>query len=97
MKFNKTDFILYVYTGKLSRLLYILTSLIILIPICINLILNISFGSSFIKVSITIAYILILIGKTLIILKNKHENENISGDIGILTGILISFISFLLN
>ncbi len=95
MKTNKLSLKLYIYTGALTRILYILASLIILIPICVVLIANITLSSLFSSISISTAFILILMGKVLSILKSKFENKNISIDISVLIGILTAFILFI--
>lgn len=97
MKTNKLSLKLYIYTGALTRVLYIISSLIILIPICIVLITNVPFTSLFSKLSLIVAYILILLGKTFSIIKNKFENKNISVDVSILIGLLTAFICFIFD
>ena len=97
MKTNKLSLKIYIYTGALTRVLYIISSLIILIPIYFVLITNIPFSSFFTKLSLSIAYILILLGKTFSTIKNKFENKNISIDIGALIGLLIAFICFIFD
>lgn len=97
MSFNNQYFKLQLYSGNLSRKLYICALLIISIPTCIALITDISFGLLFDKISIGVAYILVIIGKLTSILKNKNESKSISGDVGILIGIFIAFVIYILN
>lgn len=97
MKTNKLSLKLYIYTGALTRVLNIISSLIILIPICIVLITNIPFSSSYTKLSLSIAFILILLGKTFSIIKSKFENKNITIDVSILIGLLAAFISYIFD
>lgn len=95
MKFNKLDFILYIKNGNLSRILYLIASLIICIPISIVLITYIPFSASFSKISIGIALILVITGKIFTLIKKEKEDKSIPIDIGIIIGILIVFISHL--
>lgn len=97
MSFNKLDFIIRVNNGSLHRILYLMATLIYIVPIFIALVMDIQFSPFFIKASISIGYIFILIGKILSIIKSKNDNKCISGDIGILTGIIIAFIMHILR
>ncbi|MCY6354832.1 hypothetical protein [Clostridium sp. ZS2-4] len=97
MKFNKLDFILYIKTGNLNWILYLMASLIILIPIYIVLITDVHFSASFSKISIGIALIFVIIGKLITLIKKKKGDKSIPGDIGIIIGILIVFISHVLK
>lgn len=97
MKVKKIDFELYVKSGKLSSALYLISSLIILIPISIALGTGFIFSSSFSKISIGIAIVFIMIGKLLAILNKNKGDKSIHVDIGILIGILIVFISHILK
>lgn len=97
MSFNNQYLKLQLYSGNLSKVLYICALLIISIPTCIALITDISFGPLFDKTLIGLAYILVIIGKLISILKNKNESKSISGDVGILTGIFIAFVIYISN
>lgn len=97
IKINKLDLIIYIKTGKLSRVLYLIASLIILIPISIVLITDVPFSSAFTNISIGISYIFVIIGKTLTILNKKKGDKDLPVDIGILIGILTAFIQFILK
>lgn len=97
MKFNKLDFILYIKTGNLNWILYLMASLIILIPISIVFITDVHFSSSFSKISIGIALIFVITGKLLTLIKKEKGDKSIPGDIGIIIGLLIAFISNILK
>ncbi|GAA0783084.1 hypothetical protein [Hathewaya limosa] len=97
MKFNKLDFILYIKNDNLNRILYVIASLIILIPISIVLITDVPFSSFFSKIAIGIVLFFVIIGQILTLLKKKHGDKSIAVDIGIIIGILIVLISHILK
>ena len=97
MKFNKLNLKIYIYTGKATTILYYLAVLIIIIPLSIVLVTDTAFNSSFSKIIIGLAGFLFIIGKLLVIINKKKENKNISGDVGILTGITLALISYIIN
>lgn len=97
MKTNKLDLILYIKSGNLSWGLYLIASLIILIPVSIVLVTDVPFSSAFSKTSISVAIIFVMIGKTLTILNKKKGDKSIPVDIGILIGMLITLVSHVLK
>ncbi|GKX66747.1 hypothetical protein [Inconstantimicrobium mannanitabidum] len=97
MKINKLDFMLYVKTGKLSLILYLIASLIILIPISIALIADIHFSSNFSRASIGVAFVFVLVGKLLSLIKKKKGDKSIPADVGLIIGITIAFIAYILK
>lgn len=97
MKFNKLDLILYIKNGDLNWILYLIASLVILIPIAIVFITDNPFSSSFSKISIGIAFIFVILGKLFALLKKEKGDKSIPIDIGIIIGILIAFISHVLK
>lgn len=92
MKFNKLDLILYIKNGNLNWILYLIASLVILIPIAIVLITDNPFSLSFSKISIGIAFVFVILGKFFALLKKEKVDKSIPIDIGIIIGILIAFI-----
>lgn len=96
MKFNKLDIILLIKT-KLTNILYIMAALLILIPICIVLITNITFGGVFSSILISISFILILIGKLILILNKDKTDKTRSIDIATFLGILTAFLLHIKN
>ncbi|WP_234123513.1 hypothetical protein [Clostridium hydrogenum] len=97
MNFNKLDLLLYLKTGNLNLILYVIALLIVLIPISIILVTDVPFSSSFSKTSISTALGFVISGKLLALLKKNKGDKSISLDIGIILGILIVFISNLLK
>lgn len=97
IKINKLDLIIYTKSGKLSRVLYLIASLIILIPISIVLITDVPFSSTFTNISIGVSYIFVIIGKILTILNKKKGDKDLPVDVAILIGILTAFIQFILK
>lgn len=97
MKDKKLNLLIYIYTGKLTTILYYLAVLIIIIPVSIVLIRDTPFNESFSKILIGISGSFIIIGKLFVIINKKKENKNISIDSGILTGIIISLMAYLFN
>jgi cation transport ATPase len=93
MKINKLDFILYIKNTNLNWILYLIASLIVLIPIFIVLITDVPFSSSFSQISTSMAFVFVIAGKLITAFKKKLKDENISVDISIIIGILIAFIS----
>ncbi|MHC1685779.1 MAG: hypothetical protein AB6733_23095 [Clostridiaceae bacterium] len=83
--------------NKLIQILYLLSALVILIPISIVIITDTPFSSSLSKMSITIAFVFLIIPNVLTIIKKKKEDKDIKMDIGLTIGILIAFISHLLK
>lgn len=83
--------------NKLIKILYLLASLVIIIPISIVIITDTAFSSSVSKMSITIAFIFLILGNILSILKKKKEDKDIKMDIGLTIGFLIALISHLLK
>ncbi|WP_138204104.1 histidine kinase [Haloimpatiens lingqiaonensis] len=92
MKFNKLDLMLYIKNGNLNWILYLIASLVILIPIAIVFITGNPFSSSFSKISIGIAFIFVILGKFFALLKKEKGDKSIPIDIGIIIGLLIAFI-----
>lgn len=97
IKINKLDLILYIKTGNISRLLYLVALLIILIPITIVFVTDVPFSSTFSKISVNAAFVFVIVGKILTLIKKKKTDKNISVDVGILIGILIAFINHVLK
>lgn len=97
MKINKLDLIIYIKSGKLTRALYLTAALMVLVPIFIVLITDVHFSSGSSNISTVAAYIFVIIGKILTILNKKKGDKERPVDIGILTGILIAFIQFILS
>lgn len=97
MKFNKLDLTLFIKHGNLNLILYLIASLIVLIPATIVLITNVPFSSAFSKTSIGIALLLIIIGKVLALLKKDKGDKSIPVDIGIIIGFLIVFLTHVLK
>lgn len=97
MKDKKLNLLIYIYTGKLTTILYYLAVLIIIIPVSIVLVTDTPFNSYFSKIVIGTAGTFIIIGKIFVIINKKKEDKSISGDIGILTGIIISLMAYLFN
>ncbi|MDV4152717.1 hypothetical protein R0131_17960 [Clostridium sp. AL.422] len=95
MKDKKLNLLIYSYTGKLTTILYYIAVLIIIIPVSIVLVRDITVSSTFSKIIIGTAGAFIIIGKLLVIINKKKEEKNISVDIGILTGIIIALIGYL--
>lgn len=91
-KINKLNLLLYIKTCNLNYILYLIAFLIVIIPIVIVLVTEIPFSSSFTKVFISIASILIIVGKFISLLKKDKGNKTIPYDIGIITGMFISLI-----
>ncbi|AJA46997.1 hypothetical protein CPAST_c08970 [Clostridium pasteurianum DSM 525 = ATCC 6013] len=94
---NKLDLILYIKTGNISSLLYLMALLIILIPITIVFVTDVPFSSTFSKISINTAFAFVMAGKILTLIKKKKTDKNIFVDIGILIGIFMAFIFNLTN
>lgn len=88
---------IYIYTGKVTTILYYLAVLIIIIPLSIVFVTNTAFDSFFSKIIMGLAGFLFIIGKLLVIINKKKENKNISGDAGILIGITLALISYIIN
>ena len=97
MKDKKLNLLIYIYTGKLTTILYYLAVLIIIIPVIIVFVTDTPFNSYFSKIVIGTAGIFIIIGKLFVIINKKKENKSISGDIGILTGITLALIERILD
>ncbi|GFP76453.1 hypothetical protein [Clostridium fungisolvens] len=97
MKFNKLDLILFIKCKNISWIFYLLALVIILIPAAIVVITDVPFSSTFSKISIGIAFVFIIIGKVLSLLKKDKGDKSIPVDIGILIGIIIAFISHVLK
>ena len=97
MKSNKLNLKVYIYTGKLTTILYYMAVLIIIIPTSIVLVTDTTFNSSFSNIVIGIAGLLFIIGKFLVIINKKKENKNISIDCGILIGITLALIGHIIN
>ena len=96
MKLSKLDLMIYIYSGKLTNIAYYMATLIIIIPICIVLVTDTTVDSSFSKILIGISGLFIIIGKFLVVINKKKEKKNISIDMGILTGIILALINYIL-
>lgn len=94
---KKLDLILYIKSGKLNFILYLMALLIVLIPICIVFVTNVPFSATFSKISISTSLFLVITGKVLTLLKRDKGDKNIPTDIGIIIGLLIVFISNILK
>ena len=96
MKLSKLDLMIYIYSGKLTNIAYYMATLIIIIPICTVLVTDTPVNSFFSKILIGISGLFIIIGKLLVVINKKKENKNISIDMGILTGIILALINYIL-
>ena len=61
VKLNKLNLLIYIYTGKLTTILYYLAVLIIIIPVSIVLVTDTTFSSSFSKIILGTAGAFIII------------------------------------
>lgn len=84
-------------TNKLSLILYIMAALIIIIPASYVIITDIPFSSSFSKISIGVANVLVISGKLSTIFKKKKGDKSIPLDLGVIMGLLIAFIFHLIK
>jgi len=97
IKVNNLDFILWVKTGRLSRVFYLVALLIFLIPAAIAIVTDVPFSSASSKIFICTALGFIIMGKLLTLLKKNRGDKSIPIDIGVLIGILIAFIARILK
>lgn len=81
----------------MNWILYLIASLIVLTPIAIVLVTDIPFSLAFSKISIGIAFVFVIAGKLLTLLKKKKGDKSIPVDMGIFIGILIAFIYHVLK
>lgn len=84
-------------TNKLSFILYVVAALLILIPISIVLVTEITFSSYFSKVTISTALACIIVGRILTLIKKDRKDKTLPIDIGIVMGLLIVLVSRLLK
>jgi hypothetical protein len=97
IKINKLDFILYIKTGHLNLILYLIASLIILIPMAIVFVTNVPFSASFSKIFTSVSFVLVIMGKFFTLLKKDKGDKSKHVDIGIIVGFLIAFIFHVLD
>jgi hypothetical protein len=81
----------------LSAILFLIAVLIILIPTCIVLATEITFSSSFSQIALCISLALFILGKILIVIKKDKGEKSILGDIGVIVGLIIVFVSTILK
>lgn len=82
--------------SKFSSILYLIATLIIIIPISIVLVAEVSFSPMFSKISLSIALTCIIIGKILTLLKKvkiNKKDKSIPMNVGAIIGLLIVFLT----
>ncbi|MFD2043423.1 histidine kinase [Ornithinibacillus salinisoli] len=75
--------------SKLNFILYVIVALLVLVPIFIMLVSDVTFSESLRDTVVGSALALIIVGKVLTIIEKKKEKKRIAGDIGIVIGIFI--------
>jgi hypothetical protein len=58
---------------------------------------EITFSSSFSQIALSISLALFILGKVLIVIKKDKGEKSILGDIGVIVGLLIVFVSTILK
>lgn len=97
LKLRKMDLLIYMYSGRLTIISYCIAILIVIIPIFTVLFIDISLSSFLSKIIMSSAFFFFILGKFLVITNNKKENKSISGDVGIITGVAITYLSYIIN
>lgn len=72
--------------------LYIVAVLLVSVPMAVVLINNTPFSSNLSRTVISIAMILIIVGKVITILEKRKVNKSYASDIGIISGLTIGMI-----
>jgi uncharacterized integral membrane protein len=80
---------IFIKMNKLKWFLYFSAVLLILIPILIVAMSDVSFNSTFSNTVISIALISVILGKTITILQKRKENKSSASDIGAVIGLCI--------
>lgn len=93
IKINKLDLILYLKTSNLNCILYLIGILIIIIPIGIVFVTEITFSSFLSKILLCSSLAFIIVGKILTANKKNKGDKSIPGDIGVIIGLLIVLVS----
>ena len=97
LKLRKMDLLIYMYSGRLTIISYCIAILIVIIPIFIVLFIDIPLSSFLSKIIMSSAFFFFILGKLLVVINNKKENKSISGDVGIITGVAITYLSYIIN
>ena len=86
--------------SKFSSILYLIATLIIIIPISIVLVAEVRFSPMFSKMFLSTAVICIIIGKILTVLKKvkiNKKDKSIPMNVGAIIGLLIVFLTNILK
>ncbi len=97
MKRNKLDFMLFLKLSYLNLILYIIAAIIIILPISIVMVSDITLSETFSKVLISISFIFISAGKFITFFKKNKGDKTKINDLAVIVGFLIVFISYLLK
>lgn len=82
---------------KLTFYLYLISAMIILIPIFIVLFFEIAFSSIFSTTIISFSFFLIIVAKVITILNKKNEKLSLDKDIGVTIGLALALLFFILK
>lgn len=77
---------------KIKWLLYLIAALLVGFPIFFAVAFDVPFSSTFSNIVLSLAIILLMIGKTITILRKNKENNTFSSDIGAVIGLFIVLI-----
>jgi len=97
MKINKLDFMLFLKLSYLNLVLYLIAAIIIILPISIVMVTDITLSDTFSKVLISISFIFISVGKFITFFKKNKGDKTKINDLAVIVGFLIVFISYLLK
>jgi hypothetical protein len=97
MKINKLDFMLFLKLSYLNLILYLIAAIIIILPISIVMVSDITLSKTFSKELISISFIFISAGKFITFFKKNKGDKTKINDLAVIVGFLIVFISYLLK
>lgn len=97
MKRNKLDFMLFLKLSYLNLILYLIAAIIIILPISIVMVSDITLSETFSKVLISISFIFIAVGKFITFFKKNKGDKTKINDLAVIVGFLIVLISYLLK
>lgn len=97
MKINKLDFMLFLKLSYLNLILYLIAAIIIILPISIVMVSDITLSKTFTKALISISFIFISAGKFITFFKKNKGDKTKINDLAVIVGFLIVLISYLLK
>ncbi|WP_286905367.1 hypothetical protein [Clostridium sp. UBA1652] len=97
MKRNKLDFMLFLKLSCLNLILYLIAAIIIILPISIVMVSDITLSKTFSKALISTSFIFISAGKFITFFKKNKGDKTKINDLAVIVGFLIVLISYLLK